>query len=706
LKNKSLFSILLQTGIIFLIIISGTRHSLAQGSNFPPGENAYSVQMHLHGMSNHNGNSMPGSLQWHTFFADTSETDVLWWSEHINVFTQNKNAEFTFTNGVYDSALDAITGLNGNFNRYPIKWQMSNNGGIKGIYFNDTTLSLSIKATNGNSRNYTARPIGNDGKLKDSQYFVRPLVSAPVFQFYLKPIHLNNSGHKKIQLTITLDYHHYSGVSRSQKIIYNFVTAPPVTSETLTDSFTVTVNVPVVSDTVNFISLDIKETAKKLRDYKDNCTSDYLLAVYASKKDSVGAEFSKMKMYSVIKGSSSNYQAINNLAKSYIIPYEVGEYVGTEYSAAGQEQHINAFVPETLANKYILYKDSGFNATEYISRIHSFNGAASYNHPFGLDLTFNPAFDSTEIDSFALIYLGNELFGADILEVGYVARGGFNMQQHFLLWDKLTANKVFIYGNATSDLHGGNWYNATNHWSTSIWAGDSATHHLIAGMKTGRMYGSNNLEYNGRFDFHVANASMGDRIIADTILAPVVIDMDNVLPGSVFKYTQGLLQNGLQVNYLHFNEEMDPDNPPEVNLALPSFIRIVVYDSTGKEYLFSNPIVFTDSVPLINAANSNVPARSMKLNVTYNEPAARHEAILMSDRDQDVTLEVFETSGKSVCRKTGIRVYSGSNNLTLACSALRPGLYVMKVSDKTEFCGASFIVPPTSSYFFNDHHHH
>jgi hypothetical protein len=699
-KYKSVLYYLLQVGIIFSIIISSTNYSVAQGSNFPPGKNAYSVQMHLHGNSNHNAGDSPGSLQWHSFFADTSQTNVLWWSEHMNVYKQNKMAKFTFNNGIYHSNSDAITGLDGNFNRYPIKWQMENSGGVKGIFFNDTTLSVSIKATGTNMQKYTAHPIGVETKLKDLQYFVRPLVSNPIFRFYLKPVHLNNSGNNKIQLKITLDFHHYGGVSGSQNIIYNFVAPPAVYSEHLVDSFTVIVNYPVIPDTVNSISLDITHTARKLPDYRDNCTSDYLLAVYASHSDSVRAVFSKMEMYSTIPTPSFNYREINEIAKSYIQPYGVGEYVGTEYSALGQEQHINAFIPESLGNKYILYNDSGYSASTYVSRIHSFNGAASYNHPFGIDISYNPAFDSTEVDSFALIYLSNELFGADILEVGYVARGGFNMQQHFSLWDKLTANKVFVYGNGTSDAHGGNWYNSINHWCSFIWAVDSSTQNLITAMKTGRLYGADNLVYKGRFNFHVANAMMGDRVIADTALAPIMIDMDNVLPGSVFKYTQALIQNGLQVNYLHYNEMFDPANPPVVSLVQSCFIRIVVYDSTGKEYLFSNPVVFTDSLVADGNKEVNVYPSSLKLKIVYNEQGAKNEPTLFSDRDQEITLEVFDISGKLICKRTAMRVYTGNNNLTLACANLKPGMYVLKAFSNTGISGGSLIVPPTSSYIF------
>ena len=49
-------------------------------------ERAFSVQMHLHAHSNHNGSVYPASLQWHTAQAHMHGTDVLWWSEHAAVF--------------------------------------------------------------------------------------------------------------------------------------------------------------------------------------------------------------------------------------------------------------------------------------------------------------------------------------------------------------------------------------------------------------------------------------------------------------------------------------------------------------------------------------------------------------------------------------------------------------------------------------------
>ena len=49
----------------------------------------YSVQMHIHALSHH-GNPWGGSMGAHSWFARTTGTDVVWWSEHHHIFHPQK----------------------------------------------------------------------------------------------------------------------------------------------------------------------------------------------------------------------------------------------------------------------------------------------------------------------------------------------------------------------------------------------------------------------------------------------------------------------------------------------------------------------------------------------------------------------------------------------------------------------------------------
>lgn len=55
----------------------------------------YSVQMHLHGHSNHNGAMKPGSMQWITNQAYLNNVaDVLWWNDHTGFLGQADDLHF------------------------------------------------------------------------------------------------------------------------------------------------------------------------------------------------------------------------------------------------------------------------------------------------------------------------------------------------------------------------------------------------------------------------------------------------------------------------------------------------------------------------------------------------------------------------------------------------------------------------------------
>jgi hypothetical protein len=47
------------------------------------------TQLHIHGWSNHNGAKRPGSIGFHNWQSGHAGIDVLWWTEHHNLFNQD-----------------------------------------------------------------------------------------------------------------------------------------------------------------------------------------------------------------------------------------------------------------------------------------------------------------------------------------------------------------------------------------------------------------------------------------------------------------------------------------------------------------------------------------------------------------------------------------------------------------------------------------
>jgi hypothetical protein len=234
-----------------------------------------------------------------------------------------------------------------------------------------------------------------------------------------------------------------------------------------------------------------------------------------------------------------------------------------------------------------------------VPEIHAAGGVVSFNHPFGAGFGVNEETHSYRTDTMALYLLNNQSFNCDLIEVGYLQRGGVDIDHHLKLWDILTANKLYLYGNGVSDMHGGDWVTNSVNFVTYLWAKDSSATSLIETLKKGRFYFGDERIYKGRFYFMVGNAKMGDRTKAKSLQAPLKINIENIPENAYFKLTQGLIQPGLIVNYLYNDSIIDWRSPICLDISQPNFVRLSMYIGETPVF-FSNPIVF-------NGLDKNAP---------------------------------------------------------------------------------------------------
>ena len=59
------------------------------GAGAQPGLTPHITQLHIHDWSNHNGAKRPGSIGFHNWQSGHAGIDVLWWTEHHNLFNQD-----------------------------------------------------------------------------------------------------------------------------------------------------------------------------------------------------------------------------------------------------------------------------------------------------------------------------------------------------------------------------------------------------------------------------------------------------------------------------------------------------------------------------------------------------------------------------------------------------------------------------------------
>ena len=170
----------------------------------------------------------------------------------------------------------------------------------------------------------------------------------------------------------------------------------------------------------------------------------------------------------------------------------VTQHQGVEVSWT--EPHVNWFGGAVTIPTYI--SGTGTTWSQFVAstigQIHAAGGIASYNHPFGAG-NRSSAYDKATQDAqqrvVASQLLGNRLLGADLVEIGYPQRNGYDLDHHLALWDTLSRNGFFLTGNGSNDDHGGvGWSTLLNNWTTGVWAASTAESDLLAALLAGRAW--------------------------------------------------------------------------------------------------------------------------------------------------------------------------------------------------------------------------
>ncbi|MBK8845574.1 MAG: T9SS type A sorting domain-containing protein [Bacteroidetes bacterium] len=654
-------------------------------------KNPFCVQMHIHGISNHNGNDLPGSMQFHNYYASQTNTDVVWWSEHMHSYHQYKTATFSFANAVFKSSTFQITGLSSNNGQTPNRWEFNNfiGTGTYNIAGSGTKLTMGINSDlSGNKCYLEGFPRSKDGLLTGTNLWVRPLSSYPLFSFKVKVSGLTSTINTKVQFIIPLNYHNYNGNNQQQQVIFNFIPAGLPSATYTNDSMTVIVNRPISNGVLTSITVDFSVLAPYLKDGFDNVISDYRPRVEAKSGMAVSAEFSDMAISATRKSSIFQWDAIQTFGNKYDSEYPVKNYFGSEFSFTylnNSKTHFNGFVADSVSNQKFmhdstLYKSSTVNA--FTSKVKDAGGITCYNHPFGtarLTVRQN-SWQDTYTDQTANYILSVNAFDCDLMEVGYEARGQCDLAHHISLWDKLTANGLFLYANAVGDRHGGNWFDNENPLNTWVWSETNASEDLIRNMKEGRLYFGNSIKWDGNFYFNIDSAYMGDRFVGlNPITAPLNVVMTTPLQGSTFRYTHGLIQSGINVTYLAKDVVFNPNNPPMIDRSQESFVRVTVTDNTGKIYVCSNPIVFGSSSS--RSWTTLMNEKNLQLAVLPNGESHHKTLKITTEKDVDATIDVFDLQGKIIEHNPNVRLTEGLNTHDMHLHNCSDGLYIVRVTD-------------------------
>lgn len=646
------------------------------GQNYSTGRFPFMTQMHIHGWSNHNGAQKPGSLQYNHWQADSAGVDVLWWTEHHGQFRQD-TFDLSFSGGVINNTTLDIEGLGlpasgmGHFNQ----WKCVSNPGNNQVQINQDTLILDLSTPMSIDSTFTIfsySPNSNLGLIKEVE-FTKPMVARPVLEFEMNPQFVDAED-ARIRMIFRLSWH-YRQQECLDVLIYDFYPLPATASVYSNNVDTVRVVVPVSSGWQN-IELDLMDAAGILDHGLDNVLGDLELQLISRLGIPVNSQFRGFRLVPMHYETDSIINGEKSIINDYSALNETHHILGIEFSG---DQHLNGFFPKTVANHAIFEGRMYGSINKWVDKVHNYGGLVSYNHMFGADWTA----DSVQIqdfrtDTLVAHILSNQAYGADILEVGYLARGGGDLKHHLLVWDKLTANGLFLYGNGVSDTHGDVWLNNDGLFHTWIWSSDSSDLELLESLSLGKMYFGNPAYFQGEFYYTVDNLEMGDRGLANNSAAYPQIHLNPLPTGCKVKITQAILNNSVQLTYMYNDSLVNLSALPLLDLTQPCFIRFSVYDSLDRPLLFGQPVVVLGSLTthLISPEESNDMV-SVKMYPNPAEKFLHFETIFRKGGNYTIRLHDHKTG---FVRSIDERYfYPGKFGYSVDLTTLSAGNYLIQI---------------------------
>lgn len=559
------------------------------------------VQMHLHGLSHHNGVFKNASMQWHSAWAhQTNAADVLWWTDHDAIFDQTVDVDVVPSAGTLDPSTLEVTFPpvpNGRISGL----EASASGGTPSAELTAGGLRASLRSGPGTEWGWLSyRPVGpNFGGAISWTQWSRPLTSAPVLEAELDfdP----SDPDAACEVAVDLSWH-YHGDQFPHRLRFRFT--PP--SEAGTDRVgrdTVEVRVPATAGTAVY-ALDLLAAAAALPEGEDNALVNVAFRVGARRGQTGTATLRRLTLRSLRPEAAHQIERFGALAHGYEGLYRSIQHVGLEYANVRADPvHLNGFFPGDLPGPAFLERAD--TAQEWVDRVHAAGGLVSYNHPFGFE-NQGPGGSAGEdlsqrVRERAETLLANRLHGADYIEAGYLARGRADLRAHLRLWDVLVANGLRVYGNGTTDSHGDPWGPAMgpNPFATWLQADGLEPQPLLEALRRGRAAFGNPFHWDGLFTLRVGGAAMGGDTTVDSAELPVEVRFTPWLDTIRLFLVQGVLQPGLDVEYLHDRTELPRGRTVFVETTRPTFVRLEAYRFASDDPPEGEPVAFTNPVWLL-----------------------------------------------------------------------------------------------------------
>jgi hypothetical protein len=342
----------------------------------------------------------------------------------------------------------------------------------------------------------------------------------------------------------------------------------------------------------------------------DNALLRMAVGVEARNGATASALFDDLRIEQEVSGAPAYGRQLDLIGRVSRHYPAIRQFQGVELSFA--LHHLNAFGGGPILLDYdVLAEESGllhgdpprldkrelrpYSTRRAVEIAHQAGALVSYNHMFGV--SFEGGDSKRGVDEVFEFLVEHRLFGADLLEVGYRDRGGHDLRDYLGIWDRLALEGLFPVGTGVSDSHGerGSWRGAANNFVSWIYARGPTQSALVAGLRSGRVFFGDLVDFDGRLDLATdRGAVMGQIVVTDLPTARVTLSAQGLAPND----TVVIVEAGERVERLEVHAS---DFEASHSLRLGergSSVRVEVYDATGRAKVFSNPIHFVREPPV------------------------------------------------------------------------------------------------------------
>jgi hypothetical protein len=587
--------------IALLVFLVGAFVSSQAGSSPPqPGAQPFLTELHLHGSLSEGR----ATMMHHSKVGSAADYDVLWWTDHMERITSKVfPQEIDFDNGLFSGTFS--NGL---------------------LAFHDTGVSTnSIEGSP--SPNYAqivhdspGTPIWTSGGLKfyTTGHLERiSLMAKPkiAMDLWLPSTYDLNDTSVIVRVTLSSSRGagtNDAGIPNVIEYIPNGMPQPVISSGIVTD----TLRIPLLTGLSNLPTGITLNPWSDVSPYFAEGTdmSIVLIEVLAAGRNGKQITLAMDDFSLDVVDTRCNKAllvAAETLVKNGPAPYSnLTQHVGMEIAGPDVQEmthvstrdHVIALYREPIDTAIGQIYD--FTATQPadwpdvgIQSVHYDGGVAILAHIFSATAPPGTLSDPVIVD-LANRVVTNRAWQADGIEIGYNVRGA-PMIEFLKVWDRLSADHVYITGVGVSDNHNVmDWNLRQNNMGTWLKADTDSAENLANAVQSGHAFFGDPYQFDrvhGDLTFKEVNDafSMGDvvQIPSAGQTHTLSVDINGASPTDELVW----YHNGIEsLPHVNFTSLGTVSSTRTFNLAAGDWVRVEVHNNLGDKILFSNPIYFLD----------------------------------------------------------------------------------------------------------------